>query len=274
MTAVSLVSLVGLVFLTRDRAWLDQVMAYLVSLAAGVLLGGAVVHLLPRAIDVHGSNLSLSLWFLVGFLGFFVLERTLWTHTHEVSDEALGGHAHGVAPPGNGQPPPAHRHPPTEPGPAPPGHAHPLVMMNLLGDGIHNLIDGMVIAAAFAADVSLGMVTTLAVLLHEVPQEIGDFGVLIYGGLSVKKALLFNFLSAAMAIVGAVITLAVGTHFQGLLDALVPITAGNFMYIAAADLIPELHREHTGREGFLQAAVLVAGVGLMIGLRFLEPLLG
>lgn len=270
---MSLVSLVGIVVLARDRAWLHRAVGYLVSLAAGVLLGGAVLHLLPRAIDVHGSGLSLSVWFLVGFLGFFVLERTLWTHTHEVSEEALvaGGHVPEPPPseagPGRGHDH-GHRHEGSH------GGARPLVAMNLLGDGIHNLIDGMVIAAAFSADVSLGMVTTLAVLLHEVPQEIGDFGVLVFGGLPVRKALLFNFLSATMAIVGAVVTLLIGARFQGLLDALVPITAGNFLYIAAADLIPELHREHTGREGFLQAAILVVGVALMLGLRLAEPLLG
>lgn len=257
---VSLVSFAGLLVLARDRAWLDRAVAYLVSLAAGVLLGGAVLHLLPQAVEVHGSALSLSLWFLLGFLGFFVLERTLWTHTHEVSEEALVMHGHVHAP--------GHDHGNE------PGRAKPLVAMNLLGDGIHNLIDGMVIAAAFSADISLGMVATLAVLLHEVPQEIGDFGVLVFGGLSVKKALLFNFLSATMAIVGAVVTLLVGAHFQGLLDALVPITAGSFLYIAAADLIPELHREHTGRDGTLQAVILLVGVGLMLGLRLAEPMLG
>ena len=224
------------------------------------LLGGAVLHLIPQAVEMLGSSLALSLWFLVGFLGFFLLERTLWTHTHEISDEALevAGHGHPGGHVGH------HVH----------GHPHPVVAMVLAGDGLHNLIDGMIIAAAYAADVQLGLIATLAVVVHEVPQEIGDLGVLVFGGLSVRNALLLNFLSATMAIVGAVFTLVVGARYEGLLTALIPITAGSFLYIAAADLIPELHRGHSGGRGFRHAVTLLIGVGLMLGLRLMEPALG
>jgi zinc and cadmium transporter len=141
--------------------------------------------------------------------------------------------------------------------------------MSLVGDGLHNLVDGMIIAAAYSADPGLGVVTTGAVLLHEVPQEVGEFGVLVRGGLSVGRALLLNFLSASTALVGAVAVLVVGGGPGPLVTALVPLTAGHFIYIAAADLVPELHHEHDPREAVGHAAVLVLGVGVMFALRLM-----
>jgi len=251
VSVVSLLSLVGVLTIARDRKRLESLLGVLVSLAAGVLLGSAMIHLLPEAADQLSNDLLVSGLFLAGFLGFFLLEGSLWQHHHHFGDEphVPQGHAH--------------------------GHHHPVVAMNLIGDGAHNFIDGMVIAAAFAADARLGLVTTLAVVAHEVPQEIGDFGVLVFGGLSVRKALWFNFLSSTMAIAGALLVLTVGGRFQNLIAVLLPLTAGSFLYIAAADLIPELHRHDAPRrQRVLHTATLLLGVALMVLLRVVEDGLG
>lgn len=262
--AVSLVSFVGVVFLSRGRGALDRALMYLVSLAAGVLLGGAFFHLIPEAYRMHGDSLALPLYVLAGFLGFFLLERFLWAHHHGHGDEPLPGRDPGV-PLG-----PEDGAGPVEPGPGTTAEVRrfrPVVVMSLLGDGIHNLIDGMIIAAAYAATPELGVVTTAAVLLHEVPQEVGEFGVLVRGGLPVRTALLLNFLSASMAFVGAVVALLVGAGSSSFLEALVPITAGNFIYIAAADLVPELHHEHDPKEAVGHVVLLMIGVVVMLVLR-------
>lgn len=305
VVVVSLVSFVGLVFL--GRGGLDRVVLYLVSLAAGVLLGGAFFHLLPEAWEIHGNSLAVPLWFLAGFLGFFFLERFLWAHHHGHGREPLPGRdPHGTSAPlpvlpgllrGDGGDGPSSRedahhgqpedHEGSAAGPAvagsgpaggtaaasggaAPHRLRPVVVMSLMGDGLHNLIDGMIIAAAYTSDLGLGLITTGAVLLHEVPQEAGEFGVLVRGGLSVRRALLFNFLSASLAVVGALVALSAGSGFDGFTAALIPLTAGNFVYIAAADLIPELHHRHDAPESAGHATLLVVGVLLTLGLRLLR----
>lgn len=280
--AVSLVSFVGVLFLARGRAGLDRALMYLVSLAAGVMLGGAFFHLIPEAYALHGDSLALPLYVLAGFLGFFFLERFLWAHHHGHGDEPLPGRdvtrpleldAHGHPVPVGAPDPeggsatgdgPADRAPGLPDGTQ---RFRPVVVMSLVGDGLHNLIDGMIIAAAYVASPGLGLITTGAVLLHEVPQEVGEFGVLVRGGLDVRRALLLNFLSASMAFVGAVAALLVGAGSAAFLQALVPVTAGNFVYIAAADLVPELHHHHDRRDAVGHATLLVVGVAAMLALR-------
>jgi zinc and cadmium transporter len=238
---------------------------YLVSLAAGVLLGGAFFHLIPEAYAMHGDALALPLYVLAGFVGFFFLERFLWAHHHGHGDEPLPGRD--PATPIGERPAGHERHADARTAGAEGRRFRPVVVMSLLGDGVHNLIDGMIIAAAYAAGPGLGLVTTTAVLLHEVPQEVGEFGVLVRGGLSVRTALWLNFISASMAFVGAIFALLVGAGSGAFLQALVPVTAGTFIYIAAADLIPELHHEHDPREAAGQALLLVGGVAVMLALR-------
>lgn len=251
VTVVSLVSLVGVLTIARDTGRLEKTLGILVSLAAGVLLGGAVVHLLPEAVEALGNSVAVSGLFLLGFLGFFVLEGSLWQHHHHFGEEPKVPQGHH-----------GHRH-------------HPMVAMNLIGDGVHNFIDGMVIAAAFAVDAKLGAVTTVAIVAHEVPQEIGDFGVLVFGGLSVRKALWFNFLSACMAILGALTVLVLGGRFPLMASVLLPFTAGTFLYIASADLIPELHRHDAPRsERLMHTVTLLLGVLLMVALRLIEQAYG
>lgn len=250
---VSAISLVGVVTVSRDPEALHRRLPLLVSLAAGFLVGGAMLHLLPEAMETLGTGLELPLLFLGGFLGFFLLERYLWFHHH-------GGKASRSDPDSD-----PHR----------PGHGldedcaepHPVVVMNLVGDGVHNLIDGMAIGAAFVIDPAAGVATTIAIALHEVPQEIGDFAILVHGGLSVRRALVLNLLSALVAVVGVGISLVVGQKVDGFSAALLPVTAGSFMYIAAADLIPEIHRHRDRSRAAAQAFSLFAGVGLMLLLR-------
>ena len=142
--------------------------------------------------------------------------------------------------------------------------------MNLVGDGFHNLMDGMIIAGSFLVNLPLGISTTLAVLLHEIPQEIGDFGILVHAGYSIRKALIFNFLSAISAVVGAVFTLAIGLKTENVSAFLVPFTIGGFIYIATADLIPELKKETALKKSLLQLLFILLGAGVMALLLVLE----
>jgi zinc and cadmium transporter len=147
--------------------------------------------------------------------------------------------------------------------------------MNLVGDGVHNLLDGIIIATSYIASVPAGIATTIAVVLHEVPQEIGDFGVLVYSGFSKWKALLFNFFSALLAVIGAIIGLAIGTHSETFVSIILPFAAGGFIYIAASDLIPEMHKECGIKQKFWKNSIvhisaMILGIALMYVLILLE----
>ena len=245
---VSLVSLAGVFTLSLGKARLERVIFLLVAFAVGAMLSGALLHLIPRSYERLGDGPITGSLVLAGVLGFFVLEKFLhWRHQHGAPEalEGASGHVH-------------HQ-----------GHAHgpaPFATMNLVGDAAHNLIDGMIIAAAYLVSIPAGIVTTLAVMLHEIPQEIGDFGVLVYGGYSPRQALLYNFLSGLTAVVGAVLALLIGVRVEGFADYLLPITAGAFLYVAGSDLIPELNRRHSYSAGksALQLVMIVLGVGLML----------
>lgn len=228
---ISLLSFIGLLFLAVKKELLQKILLFLVSFATGGLLGGAFLHLLPEAAEQLGLGWGFSLITLGGILAFFVLEKFIfWRHCHIPTSKT---------------------------------HPHPVVFMNLVGDGFHNLLDGVMVAASFMTDFSLGIVTTLAVLIHEIPQEIGDFGVLVYGGFSKVKALLFNFASGLIAILGVILTLALGAKFTNLVPLILPFTAGGFIYIASSDLIPELKKETQVGKSFLQFLGLLLGIGLM-----------
>jgi len=224
---VSLISLIGIFFIGMKQDTLTKVIKYLVSFAVGGLLGGAFFHLLPESMET--GNPSLFVYVLSGIMIFFLIEKFLhWRHCHK-------GHC----------------------------DAHTFTYMNIIGDGIHNFIDGMIIAASFGTDMRLGVVTTLAVAAHEIPQEIGDFGILVYGGFSKSKALLFNLLSALTAMAGAVIAYYSFNQMVWLKGFLIPFTAGGFLYIALVDLIPELHKE-AGKDNIaLQFITIIGGLVLM-----------
>ncbi|HCP08502.1 MAG TPA: ZIP family metal transporter, partial [Candidatus Moranbacteria bacterium] len=211
---VSLISLVGLFALSIRHEKLDKILIYLVSLSAGTLLGDAFIHLIPEAYENGPEVFNVSLYILCGILVFFVMEKFLhWRHCHEAHCEA-------------------HDEP------------KPFSLMILTGDTLHNFIDGVVIAASYLVSIPVGIATTIAVIFHEIPQEIGDFGSLVYGGFSKMKALLFNFGTALTAVIGAIIVLALNSETEKLTGFLIPFAAGGFIYIATADLIPEIHK-HT-----------------------------
>ena len=238
VVAVSLISLIGILFIFLKRKTLDNLLLFFVSLSVGSLLGGAFLHLIPESFGTGGFSLKISFLILGGIVLFFVIENFIhWRHCHI----------------------PTSKH-----------HPHPLGMMNLIGDGIHNLVDGLVIAAAYFVNIPLGIVTTLAVITHEIPQEIGDFGVLLYAGYSKKKALFFNFLSALTAMVGAVMGILFSENYQAFVLIIIPIAAGGFLYIAGSDLIPEIHKRQEKKFQLKNLAGIILGILVMYGLTFLH----
>lgn len=231
---VSAISLIGILFVVLNEKLFNRAVLMLVGFASGSLLGGAFFHLIPEAIEkVEASNTTTENIFLAiaaGVVIFFVLEKFLWRHCHEREKCPV----------------------------------HPFAYLNLIGDGIHNFIDGLIIAASFMAspNASLGFVVTLAVAAHEIPQEIGDFSILIYGGFSRVKALIYNFLTALAAIAGGLFTFFGSSLIPGT-SYLLAFAAGGFIYIASTDLMPELHRERREVDSFLQFIMLFLGLFLM-----------
>jgi len=247
---VSLVSLVGVLTLTFGEKKLHKFLLLLVGLSAGTLMGGAFLHLLPEVVEERGFTLAVSFSALAGVLVFFLIEK--WIHAHH-----------------NNSMPHEHSHLHHEP------HIHldkphHVGTLTLFGDGLHNLLDGLVIAGAYLVSVPAGVATTLAVILHEVPQEIADFGVLLYSGFSKWRALFYNFLSAATAIVGAIIGLILGARSEMFVLLVLPFAAGGFLYIAGSNLIPELHKECGWKESILHIVAFVVGIALMWGILLLE----
>lgn len=223
----------------------------LVALAAGTLLGDAFIHLIPESLEALENEALFATSILAGIVFFFFLEKEMrWHHAHHGSEEEHEGHERFES---------ASHTPHT--------HLAPLV---IAADGIHNMVDGMLIAATYAVSIPLGIATTIAVFLHELPQEIADFALLIHAGLSRSKALAVNFLSALTAFVGAGLFFAAHAFAEGLAPLIAAFTAGAFIYIAAADLIPELHTNTRLRSSLIQAAAFMVGIGIMFALTALE----
>jgi zinc and cadmium transporter len=243
VVAVSLVSLLGLATLSLSEARIHRLAAVLVSFAVGALLGDAFIHLIPEAFASAPVGMRSSLLILAGMMIFFIVEKLL-------------RHQHG----------PLHRHHHPEE-----GGGKALAAINIVGDAIHNFIDGVLIGASYLASPTLGISTTLAVLFHEIPQELGDFGILIHSGLSIRKAVLLNLASASVAIVGTLVALFAGSIAGTKLVALlVPVTAGGFVYIAAADLIPELQHDRSISGLFVQVSLIALGIAVMALLAVVE----
>ena len=235
---VSAVSLVGILTIAIKQAYIKRILLFFVSFAAGALLGDVFIHLLPELVESGEFGIKTSLFILGGIILFFVLEKILhWRHCHlsATSD-----------------------------------HVHPLAHMNLVGDAIHNMTDGMVIAGSFMVSVPVGIATTIAVILHEIPQEMGDFGILLHSGMSVRKALFLNFLTALSAVVGAVFILLLNLNSTDIIIYVIPFVIGGFIYIASSDLIPELHKDVKPINSFIQLLSLLAGVGVMAMLMLLH----
>lgn len=247
--AVSLVSLVGVAAFSLRLAFLKRSLTVLVALAAGALLGDAVIHLIPESLEVIGDETYFALAVLGGLALFFILEKVLrWHHAHHAGEDDHAGH---------------------ERYEADATHTH-LAPMVLVADGIHNMVDGAVIAASYLVSPALGFATTVAVFLHEIPQEVADYALLLHAGYSRTKALLWNFASGLTALLGAGVVLYFGTEIELFGAYAAAVTAGAFIYLAAADLIPDLNRETSARASLSTLVAFLVGIGLMFALTLLE----
>lgn len=235
---VSVVSLAGVFTLSLTETALRKYLFLLVSFAVGALIGDAFIHLVPEAFGKIADPVAVSIVIIAGILLFFVLEKLLHWHHHETAKEELTIHPNG--------------------------------RMILLSDGVHNFIDGLIIGASYLVSVEIGIASTIAIVLHEIPQEIGDFGVLVQSGYTTGRALLLNFLSALTALVGVVLALVIGSATDMLTLWLMPLAAGGFMYIAMADLIPEMHKTKHPLHSVLQFAAVLLGIGAMLVLLSIE----
>ncbi len=225
---MSCIALVGSVTLFLPERVFEKIILPLVAMSAGSLLAGAMFHLMPAAVEEMGNGLTPWVWCVVGFGSFFLLEQFLrWHHCHKPTSQ----------------------------------HKEPLGWLILIADGVHNFIGGLAVAGAFLVDIRLGMVAWLAAAAHEVPQELGDFGILIHGGFDKKLALLFNLLSGLTFLVGGLVAWGLSGHLD--VAFLIPLGAGNFIYIAAADLIPEINREKRGSRAVLHFLCFAFGVALL-----------
>lgn len=251
---VSVVSLAGAATLTLPGLRGHRALLVLVAVAAGTLVGDSLFHLIPEAGHAweEAGLANMGLFVALGFVAFFALEvavRSRHAHLERATPEEHGHH--------HDEP---HGH----------GHIAPYAWTNLVGDAVHNFLDGAVIATAFLVDVPLGIATTVAVVLHEVPQELGDFAVLLRAGMAPTKALLFNFGSALVSLAGAILVLALPVDVELLEMYALPLIAGAFLYIAAADLIPELHHHSKGREAGMILMCFIVGIAIMYGFLLLE----
>lgn len=224
---ISLLSFTGAIALTIKKNLLRKVLVTLTSFAAGALLAVSFFDLFPESVKISGSK-AFSL-VLLGLILFFVLERII--HWHHCHDEKCDVHAEHY--------------------------------LNLIGDGMHNLLDGGIIAAAYLVDFRAGIATTIAVAAHEIPQEIGDFSILVHGGFSEKKALLFNFISALTALFGGILTIYFSSIFSSLVPLLIAISTGGFIYIATADLLPAISKETNRKKMVLHSIAFLIGIILL-----------
>jgi zinc and cadmium transporter len=225
---IALIAFIGIFTLSLKDKVLDKILLVLVSLSAGALMGGAFIHLLPESIE-KGGEVNPFIFVLIGFILFFLIEKVLhWRHCHKGKCDV-----------------------------------HTFHYMNLIGDSIHNFIDGLIIAASFIVSIPLGFTTTVAIAAHEIPQEIGDFGVLIYGGFNKKKALVLNFIVALTIILGGITGYFVSQNVENTVGFLIPFAAGGFIYIAATDLVPEIKKETNIKKSMATMLVFVCGIILM-----------
>jgi zinc and cadmium transporter len=229
---MSAIALVGSLTLVLQEATLKKVILPLVALASGTLLGGALFHMIPASVDKLGNHLSIYIWILLGFAIFLALEQFLhWHHCHRAPSE--------------------HR---------------PLTYLILIADALHNFVGGLAVAGAFVIDIRVGISAWIAAAAHEIPQELGDFGILIHGGWKKGKALLYNLLSALTFLIGGII--AYSASLKTDVTFLLPFAAGNFIYIAAADLIPEIKHEESARLNIVHFLSFLGGIMLLLAVRF------
>jgi len=230
---VSSLSLFGLIAFPFGEEKIKKFLIWAVAFAAGTLLGDAFLHLIPESYKSSG-DISVAFSLIGGILAFFILEKFIhWHHCHDIDCD---------------------EHNPT------------FSYVIMFGDAMHNFIDGMIIAASFLVSIPIGIATTMAVVCHEIPHEIGDFASMLYGGFSKQKALLYNFLAGIVAIFGAILVLIIGSNIENTTHYLIPFAAGGFIYVASADIIPELHKSTKVSHSFGQLLCILGGVAIMYAL--------
>lgn len=238
----SLLSLLGMLTFSAKKGFIERVMLFLISFSTGAMLGDVFLHMMPEMVEAEGF--APQGWYLVlgGIVASFILEKFIhWHHCHILPSET---------------------------------HYHPVGTMSLVGDALHNVTDGILIAGSFLVDYKLGVATTIAVILHEIPQEIGDYAMLRFSGYSKGKALFFNFLTTLTALLGAALVFAFNNSIPNLTQLILPLTAGNFLYLAGSDLIPELHKETAAHKSAIQLFWMIAGIAFMAALLLLETEVG
>lgn len=232
---VSLISLIGIFSLLLKDKWLDKILFLLIGFATGGLIGGAFLHLMPEALEQSQNNIFL--YIILGFISFFILEKYFyWRHCHN-----------GIC------------------------DVHAFTYLNLIGDGIHNFTDGLVIGTSFIVSTYFGIITTLVIIFHEVPQEIGDFAVLVYGGFNKLRALLFNFILALTCVLGTIVGYFLSKNIENFSGLLLSFTAGGFIYIAACDLVPELHKQPDLKRSALSMLTFLFGILFILFARLIYP---
>ena len=237
---VSLLSIVVAIPLLLKKKVSEKTLLFLLSISVGVLLSTVFLEFLPEIIEQGYTTLT-AIYILAGFIALFLIEKLVhWKHQCGNKDV---GHA----------------------------HAYSLAPINLIGDAIHNFIDGLVIAGAFVVNTAVGIAATISVIFHEIPQEISDFGVLLYSGLSKKKALTFNFITATTAIAGTILGLILASKLGGFTTFILPFAAGNFLYIAATNLLPQLHRHCKLKDSFIHIFAILLGIVIIVIVTLFAP---
>ncbi len=238
---VGIIPLVGITFLCIGENIVRRSILFFVSFSTGALLGDVFLHMLPEMHEGAGFMTDMYI-VLFGIVVSFIIEKTIhWRHCHVLPGGSDDHH-----------------------------HVHPMGPLSLIGDSIHNFLDGLVIAGSYAVSIPVGISTTLAVVFHEIPQEIGDFAILLHSGYTRRKAVLFNLYSQLSAIAGAVLFLFATSALSDMTQYMLPFAAGNFVYIAGSDLIPELHKETGLRHAFTQLSFMVLGILVMFALTMIE----
>lgn len=234
---MSLLALAGLVFFAMKEPLLNSILEYLVAFAAGSLIGGSFFHLIPEAIQEVGNQLAIYIWLVGGFTLFLLMEQFLnWHHAHSATENT----------------------------------PKPVTYLILFADGVHNFLGGLAIGSSFLVSPEVGVITWLIAAAHEIPQEFGDFAILVHGGLNRTRALTYNFISALAIVPGGLLAYLVGGNFRTIF--LLPFAAGSFIYIAASDLIPEIKHARTLLVDLLNVLFFLGGMGLILGTRLLIAL--
>lgn len=235
---VSLIALIGIFLAPIKEEHLKKNLIYFVSFSTGALFGGAFFHLIPDVVKESGFTFPVSSLILGGIILFFIIEKGVHWH-HNLSQYERE-------------------------------HAHPLAAMSLVGGGFHNLIDGLVIGASYLVSIPTGIAITGAIMVHKIPKEMGWFGVLVHSGYSKTRAITFNYISSLFTVVGAIFSVILSNYINNIQYVIVPLSAGGFIYLAGSDMLPELHKEPGVKKAILQLIAMLAGLGAMALLLFLE----